>query len=92
MAEAEDKGKAESGAAVPGKSGAAAATETAGEAQNKLGLVEKMGCACLNVSCLLILILVISFFILVVSIIINPGLALWEAIKAFANLIASYFK
>jgi hypothetical protein len=48
------------------------------EAAKSVGLIEKMGCACLNLGCLFLVLGVLSIIAMIVGVMVNP----LEALKA----------
>lgn len=61
--------------------------EGAGKAAKSVGLIEKMGCCCLNLGCLLIVLINLSIISMIVKAVSNP----MEALGALLSGIWSAF-
>ncbi len=64
----------------PAEEGVEAATKS-------IGLIEKMGCCCLNLGCLLVVLLTLSIIAMIVKVISNP----MEALSAALSYVWSAF-
>jgi len=70
------------------------ANETAGkieEPKKAIGLVENMGCCCLNLGCLLLVIMLMSLFAMIAAALSNPLQAGWEIMKVVFQIIKNIF-
>ncbi len=56
-----------------------------------IGLVENMGCCCLNLGCVLTIIMILSLFAMIAAALSNPLQVGWEIMKVVFQIIKSVF-
>lgn len=63
------------------------ATKAIGKAEEAVGLVEKMGCCCLNLGCLLLILCTLCQIAMIVGVITNPLDAIKEILGSLWGII-----
>lgn len=63
------------------------AGENIEKAEKAAGLVESMGCCCLNLGCLLLVLMMLSLLALIVGVVENPLVAVMEGVKSLWHAI-----